>query len=177
MSWREIAGNAQRLLLWRMRINRMQFCVGYIALCFFGAVVMQIVFFAIAVSIGSIEVMFDHLEWTTPGFLLLGIVAWALIANRAHDIGWPGWPFLLLYLIPIAPWLIVMDGVVGILGGAASHIALSVPIELLYALIFVPGLLINVSLVTLVAVRGQSTANRFGEPPLPGLWGDLSRSS
>jgi uncharacterized membrane protein YhaH (DUF805 family) len=154
----------------------MQFGLGYMALCFFGAVVMQIVLFTIASLIGSLEAVFDHPEWMTPLFLLLIPILWGLIAGRAHDLGWPAWPIIALFLLPWPAWAVVMDGALGVFGGAVvTAVGDSVPFAVLNAAIFIPAALYLIALIVLAAVPGQKQANRFGDQPAPGLWNDLPK--
>ncbi|MEQ1493805.1 MAG: DUF805 domain-containing protein [Terricaulis sp.] len=172
MAARDAFAAFARLITWRARINRMQFGVGYVALAFVGAIVMQLAMFALAAMLGGIELMFEHTEWIMPLFLPVVLVLFGLIAARAHDIGWPGWPIVALYLLPWPAWFVIMDGV-GMFGGFAADALAGVPLEFLEASIFIPAVLTVVALIVLASVPGKRIDNRYGPAVAPGLWNDL----
>jgi uncharacterized membrane protein YhaH (DUF805 family) len=151
----------------------MQFGVGFASLCFLGAIVMQFIFFAIASVAGGIEQVLNHPQWTAPFLVLLLPLVWGLLAGRAHDIGWPGWPIVALYLAPWPAWMIVMDQAVGLFGGAVATHANGISFYVLEAAVFAPVLLFWLAFIVLAAVPGQRTANPYGAAPAPGLWNDL----
>jgi uncharacterized membrane protein YhaH (DUF805 family) len=153
----------------------MQFGVGLVALCFGGGPVMQAVALIIASFAGGIEAIFDRPALMLPPVVLAIPLVWGLIAGRAHDLGWPGWPFVVVYLLPAAPWLIVMDGAVSIAGGRLAGLTSVVPFAVLTPFVFVPVLLFWVAMIVLATRRGQAAQNMYGEAPAPGLWGDLPR--
>jgi uncharacterized membrane protein YhaH (DUF805 family) len=154
----------------------MQFGIGYIALCFFGTIAMQLVFVALAAVLGSLEAVFDNPQLSAPPFLLLIPFLWGLIAGRSHDLGWPAWPIIALFLLPWPAWVVVIDAGLGMFGGGISTaVGSSIPFGVLEAAIFIPALLYLIMLIVLAAVPGQKCANPFGDEPAPGLWGDLKR--
>lgn len=172
MVWRDAPGAFVRLITWRTRLNRMQFGVGYMALTFSSAILMQLAMFAIAAALGGIEELFDHTGWVALAFLPMTIVLFGLVVGRAHDIGWPGWPFILLYIVPLAGFILLMDGL-GMFGAAPLARLAGMPEGVVFALTFIPALLVNVALIVLASVPGQKAENRYGAAVAPGLWNDL----
>lgn len=156
-----------------MRLNRLQFGVGYMALCFGGTIFMQLIFFAIASVAGGIEAVFEHPEWTTPFFLLLVPLLWGLIGGRAHDLGWHGWPIIVLYLLPWPAWAVLADSAGFFGGGLAAAVGDRIPVGLLLVSVFGPVIITLIVLIVLAATPGQKRANRYGVQPRAGLWGDL----
>lgn len=168
MNWLSAAALA-RFITWRTRLNRMQFGLGLFSVCFVGALVMQMALFAIASVVGSIEVAFDHTEWVYPPLVLIVTIWCGLLAGRAHDVGWPGWPFVALYMLPMWPWLVMMDAALGIAGGNLRSFADQIPLGVQSALVFVPIGVFWISFIVLATVPGQRRANQYGDAPLPGL--------
>lgn len=172
MSWAKLLAAFVRFITWRARLNRVQFGVGFAATCFGGTLVVQIIAFAIAIAIalGSLEALFDQPQLMFPLFVPMILVAWALLAGRAHDLGWPGWPFVALYVAPFAPWVVVMDQVFGFFEGAVFNaVSEHVSLEMLLTVMFASVGLFWLAFVALAAMPGQQKVNRYGEQPASGL--------
>ncbi|WP_239591040.1 DUF805 domain-containing protein [Vitreimonas flagellata] len=119
--------------------------------------------FGLASLVGGIEVVFNNPQWTFALFALFIPLVWALLAGRAHDLGWPGWPFVALYMSPFPTLLIQMDERFGISGGRLRAFAELMLLDVQRAIYF------WVALFTLAATPGQKETNRYGEQPSPGL--------
>lgn len=170
MNLRDFPASLWRFLTWRQRINRLQFFVGYFAICGFGAVG-AFVALGIALAIGGQAVLmavFDNPLWALPYFALILPFPSALIANRAHDLGWPGWLPNLFYFGPLVPYAFVMPA---IFTGVAPRFV-EQHFAALIALMFGLVLAFWILFIILAINPGQKLENRFGAAPKLGLFGD-----
>ena len=92
-----------------------------------------------------------------------------LIAGRSHDLGWPGWPIVMLYTIPMAPFLIWFDEATGAFGGSLAQLSVIVPPDVQEVLVFVPIAVFWMAMLGLATIPGQKDVNSFGAQPSPGI--------